>query len=229
MTERQVKVGLKIWHRWLGAVAAVFLLVGAGTGFLLQHPDWLGPRDSTAEALAVDPSDPDRWLRGFRWGVEESTDGGATWRELPMLVPPEKVRRIHFVPGGNGRVFALSPDLLVTSADGGRVWEEIRFARKVLEPGTLLRDVAAKVDGTWLVLAEDGLLVSKDRGATWIRTGQPATTGGTDWRQFVHDLHTGHVFGAPGRRVAEFSALAAIFLTLSGLFMMTRRNGRRSR
>ena len=89
--------------------------------------------------------------------------------------------------------------------------------------------MAAKVDGTWLVLAEDGLLVSKDRGTTWIRTGPPATTGESEWRQFVHDLHTGHILGAPGRRVSEFSALAAIFLTLSGLFMMTRRNGRRSR
>jgi len=228
MTERQMKVGLKNWHRWLGLVSAVFLMVVSVTGFLLQHPEWLGSSETPPAALAADPDDSDRWLRGTRWGVEESTDDGATWRELPMLAPPENVHRIHFDPADDGRVFALGSGGLITSADGGRVWEEIRFSSEALPMGVALVDVAA-AGGTWRVLVEDGVLVSRDEGTTWSREGAPVGTDKRNWRELVHHLHTGHVFGTMGRRVAEFSALAVIFLTLSGLVMMTRRNGRRPR
>ena len=68
MTERQVRNGLKTWHRWLGLGAAVFLLVTALTGFLLEHPGWLGDGPTAPTALAADPERPGRWLRGGRWG-----------------------------------------------------------------------------------------------------------------------------------------------------------------
>lgn len=225
MTERQVKNGLKKWHRWLGLGAAVFLLVTALTGFLLEHPGWLGDGPTVPTALAADPERPGRYLRGGRWGLEESLDAGSTWRELPMLIAPENVRRIHFCPAEPGRVFALGPRTLVTSADGGRVWEEVRVPA---DPATGLVDLTTGPAGEWLVLTGAGLYVSSDGGRTW--AGDPAGhPEGRDWRGFVHDVHTGQVFGAPGRRVAEATALAVVFLTVSGLFIVFRRGRRRQR
>ena len=228
MTERQVKNGLKIWHRWLGVGAALFLLVAGLTGFLLEHPEWLGGEPEVFMALAADPVQPGRYLRGGTWGVEESLDGGDTWRELPMLAPPEDVRRIHFAHVDAGRVFALGPRTLVTSSDGGRVWEEIRFPAGAVAPGTELFDVSTGAAGQWTVLTGGGLLISSDEGLTW-NGGTGRGQEGTNWRRLVHDLHTGHLFGAVGRRVAEGTALAVVFLTVSGLFITVRRGRRRAR
>jgi hypothetical protein len=221
VTEKQVKNGLKTWHRWLGVVAAL-------TGFLLERPEWLDEGPFAATALAVDPAQPGRYLRGGRWGVEESLDAGSTWLELPMLAPPENVRRIHFDSVDSGLVFALGPQSLVVSDDGGRVWDEIRFTDEALPPGTDLVDMATGPSGEWLVLTAGGLLISHDRGTTWKLPSEPAQPG-TDWRGVVHDLHTGHMFGTVGRRLAEGTALAVVALTVSGLFIAFRRGRRRPR
>lgn len=216
------------WHRWLGVGAALFLLTAASTGFLLEHPEWLGDEQAVSLSVAADPAQQDRYLRGGTWGLEESLDGGATWRELPMLAPPENVRRVHFSHADPGRVFALGPKSLVTSDDGGRVWEEIRFPAGSVAPGTELLDVSTGASGEWLVLTGGGLLVSADAGRSW--TGE--TTGekeGRSWRRLVHDLHTGHLFGVVGRRVAEGTALVVVFLTVTGLFITFRRGRRRPR
>lgn len=227
MTERQVRNEVMRWHRWLGVGAALFVILAALTGFLLAHPEWLGEGPVAPLAVAADPSETGRLLRGTRWGVEESLDAGRSWRELPMLAPPSDVGRIHFDPLNPTRVFALGPRTLVTSADGGRVWEEVRFPPEVLGLGQDLRDVATGPDGTWLVLSSAGLLVSPDEGDTW-RVADPAATG-TDLRRLVHDLHTGHAFGTLGRRVAEGTALVLVFLTVSGLIVFFRRGRRRVR
>ena len=88
MTEKQMKSNLRRSHRWVGALAAIFILLAAGSGFLLQHPTWLGPAANPVFAVAADPVVSGRLLRGTHWGVEKSTDDGLTWREVNMLAAP---------------------------------------------------------------------------------------------------------------------------------------------
>jgi hypothetical protein len=226
VTERQWKAGLKNWHRILGIGAALFLMVSAVTGFLLQHPGRLGGPNGSPSALAADPRDPGRLLRGTAWGVEESLDHGATWRELPMLAPPTDVFRIHFDATDPARVFALGPRAAVTASDGGRIWEDLVLAPDHFPPGAEIRDVATPGGGVWLLLTSAGILRSADGGATWARAGE-APPREADWVSLVHDLHTGRILGTGGRRIAELAALALVFLTVSGLFLAFRRNRRR--
>jgi hypothetical protein len=208
----------------LGVAAALFLVLSAVTGFLLQHPAWLGGSSAGPAALAADPREEGRLLRGTRWGVEESLDHGSTWRELPMLAPPGEVFRIHFDPADPARVFALGPRTGVTSPDGGRIWEDLRLPAEFLPPGAELLDVAVDTGGRWLVLTTKGVVRSSDRGASW--SGK-AGSAGPGLHGLVHGLHTGQILGPAGRRIAELVALALVFLTVSGVFLAFRRGRRR--
>jgi len=225
MTEKQMKSGLRLSHRWVGAVAAAVLLVTCVTGFLLQHPSWLGPPVNPTFTVTADPLVPDRLLRGTHWGVELSQDGGRTWREIPMLAAPTDVVRIIFTSGDPLVVHALGSDALVVSRDGGRVWQDIPVGTS--DPGwrTTFLDLAVAPGGGLHLLTDAGLLTSRDEGLSWDWTGPHDAPRTRDWRRFVHDLHTGHLAGAVGRRVVEIGALALLFITVTGVILF-RRNGR---
>lgn len=225
MTEKQMKSWLRVGHRWVGAVSAVFLLIAAGTGFLLQHPDWLGPEPEVRLAVALDPMDQGRLLRGTHWGVEQSRDGGETWTEIPMLMPPTDVVRIVFAPDDPRVVLALGRDALVVSRDGGVVWEEILVEAAAKDPGLVFRDLAAGSGGHLTLLADEGLLASSDDGSTWHWLDQEPDRDTADWGRLIHDLHTGHLAGAVGRKVAELGAVALVLIILTGLVLL-RRNGK---
>ncbi len=46
---------------------------------------------------------------------------------------------------------------------------------------------------------------------------------GINLEKFILDLHTGKLFGIPGTLLSDLSAIAMIFLTLSGLYNLYRR------
>ncbi len=225
MTEKQMKSGMRLSHRWLGAVAATVLFVTSATGVLLQHPSWLGPLVNPPLTVTVDPLVPGRMLRGTHWGVEISEDGGRTWREIPMLAPPTDVVRIIFDPDDPVVVHALGADALVVSRDGGRIWQDIPVGTS--DPGwqATFLDLAVAPGGAMHLLTDEGLLTSRDNGNSWDWTGVHDSSRARNWRRFVHDLHTGHLAGAVGRRVVEIGALALLLITVTGV-MLFRRNGR---
>jgi uncharacterized iron-regulated membrane protein len=228
MTEKQLKSGLRLSHRWVGLAAAALLLVSGVTGVLLQHPSWLGSVAAPSLTLAADPLTVGRLLRGNHWGVEESTDAGLTWNEVAMLAPPTDVVRIVFSGPETRTVHALGKDALVVSDDGGRVWEGVRIAAPGLDPGVTFLDFAVGSPGQWHVLTDAGMLTSTDKGRTWAWAGLRNEVSGRDWHRLVHDLHTGHLAGSVGRRTAEIGALALLFITVTGLLLF-RRGGRLSR
>ncbi|MEN8006619.1 MAG: PepSY domain-containing protein [Candidatus Krumholzibacteriota bacterium] len=225
MTEKQMKSGLRSSHRWVGALAAVLLFLAGASGFLLQHPSWLGPAANPTFAVAADPVVPGRLLRGTHWGVEESTDQGLTWREIDMLAPPTDVVRVIFAPDDPRLVHALGRDALVRSRDGGRIWQEVPINATGLQPDTRFLDLGIAPGGVLYLLTDDGLLGSSDGGLSWDRRGTATGKASRDWRGLIHDLHTGHILGATGRRIAETGALALLFITVTGLVLL-RRNGK---
>jgi hypothetical protein len=228
MTGKQLKSGMRLSHRWVGIVAAAVLLVTSATGILLQHPSWLGPPVNPPLTVTVDPLDSRRMFRGTHWGVELSEDAGGTWREIPMLAPPTDVVRIIFTPDDPVVVHALGADALVVSRDGGRIWQDIPVG--ISDPGwrATFLDLAVAPGGALHLLTDEGLLTSRDEGKSWEWTGDRDQSRTRDWRRFVHDLHTGHLAGALGRRIVEFGALALLFITVSGVVLF-RRNGRSMR
>ena len=228
MTGKQLKSRMRLSHRWVGVAATAVLLVTSATGILLMHPSWLGPPANPPLTVTVDPLDPGRLLRGTHWGVELSDDAGGTWREIPMLAPPTDVVRIIFSPDDPMVVHALGADALVVSRDGGRIWQDIPVG--ISDPGwqATFLDLAVAPGGALHLLTDEGLLTSRDDGKSWDWTGPRDVPRTRDWRRFVHDLHTGQLAGAVGRRVVEIGALALLFITVTGVVLF-RRNGRSMR
>lgn len=217
MTGRQKRSLLRQSHRWVGWVIALVVLVVVGSGIVLQHPAWLGPKPNPALSLAVDPTDPARLLRGTHWGVEVSSDGGVSWQEVPMLAAPTDVRRILFVPDapGAGVVYALGTRSLVVSTDGGRIWQDVPTptAERLLTASFL--DLSVSATGALNLLTTAGQY-RRTGGKAWALVGDPPELE-RPWRQWVHDLHTGHLGGWLGRRVVEVAAWGLLLLTVTGL------------
>lgn len=121
--------------------------------------------------FARDPGDPERmWAYLATGGFWESVDGGYRWQRVyeANVVLPVAV----WSPEGP-RLFGLTADGLVTSADGGRSWD--RLATPALYP---MASLAASDDGSVLVAGgPSGLARSSDGGRTWSElpfAGQPA-------------------------------------------------------
>ncbi len=228
MTRGQKRSLMRRGHRWLGLVVALLVLVVAGSGIVLQHPQWLGAVQNEPLCLAVDPADPDRMLRGTHWGVEVSTDGGRQWREVAMLAAPTDVGRILFVSQGTDTVvYALGTASLVASSDGGRIWREVPGPAGELLFGAEFLDLTVSRDGALSLLTTVGQY-HRSVGEDWSPVGVPPEPA-RDWQRFVHDLHTGHVFGQLGRRTAEGGAWGLILLTVSGLVLHRRVGSRRQK
>jgi hypothetical protein len=228
MTEKQLKSRLRQSHRWVGVVAAVILFVTGATGILLQHPTWLGPPLNPTLSVAADPQVPGRLLRGTHWGVEQSLDGGLTWRELPILAPPTDVVRIVFAPDNPSLIFVLGSRAMVGSADGGAIWQDVPVSAPGLRPEAAFLDLTVRDGGRLYLLTDVGLLSSPDGGESWAWAGPVEVTPSGNWRRLIHDLHTGHLAGMVGRRVVEGGAVALFFITLTGAILF-RRNGRNFR
>ncbi len=231
MTRGQKRSLVRRGHRWLGLAAALLVLVTVGSGIALQHPRWLGGPNNEPLCLAVDPTDAGHILRGTHWGVEASGDGGKNWREVSMLAAPTDVKRILFLTGnsesGAMMICAMGRASVVVSEDGGRVWREISLPTGPEMLGAKLLDLTASGSGNLELLTSAGHYRQGEDGA-WHFVGvrPPASR---DWQRWMHDLHTGHVFGLVGRRTAEGGAWAMILLTVSGLILHGRLGNRRPR
>jgi hypothetical protein len=225
MTRGQKRSLVRRGHSWLGWAASILLVVVAASGIALQHPRWLGSPPNEPLCLSVDPADSLHILRGTHWGVEASTDGGLHWQEVPMLAAPTDVARILFVSGITGdEVYALGQESMVASADGGRVWREVAGPTDERAWGAHYLDLSVSPAGSLDLLTTAGQY-RRDPAGNWSAVG-PELIATRDWHRWLHDLHTGHVFGLMGRRAAEAGAWGLILLTVTGL-VLHRRAGRR--
>jgi len=84
-------------------------------------------------ALASDPSDPHRMFRAVtkaqgRPTIEESTDGGTTWKVELNVLTDARVYQIVVDPANRDYIYAAVKDLLspgvLVSRDGGKTWRK---------------------------------------------------------------------------------------------------------
>lgn len=229
------------WHKWLGIVLALPLLLVALTAILLAHDKALGLRELPVVA---------DWLPGYAEampGVEiraaqrlGEVDYVATRLGLFML-RGERVESVPALRGVELRDLAVAADgrLYVAARNGVWAGSEAGEWRQVLRAEAW--SVNIRADGTILAATrERGLVVSSDAGAHWqaeaAMARHIAEQSGIDPRatslgRLILDLHTGKAL--LGKQYEwlwiDITGATMFFLGISGLVMWWRARRQRLR
>lgn len=230
------------WHRWAGITAALFVLVLALTGLLLQHAPalgldrtvtgstrlarWLGHEAGPVTAFRVDGD----WILG--------NDGSLWHGRRPIATihaPLEGVLTTE-----RGFVVAAGGDLYLFDAQG-RLLERMR-ARGAL-PAPIQR-LGRTGDGTAVIEADgrvwrpgdDWLVFEPQAGdaVSWSRPKRPPASlarfvrerglaQAVTWERLLLELHSGRLGGKAGMIVMDLAAIALLLLSVTGLYLWWRR------
>jgi photosystem II stability/assembly factor-like uncharacterized protein len=141
----------------VAVTAAVMLGLGRSSG---QQP-WarLGTQD--VHALAFVGGDANHVLFGHHGGLLESTDGGRTWRDLPV-----RDDAMSLSPAADGSLVIAGHDVFAASRDGGATWAPVANDLPSLDIHGFTRD-PSNPERMWAYVATGGLWESANFGSTW--------------------------------------------------------------
>lgn len=211
---------LRATHEGLGLCLASGALLIVATGLALQHPDWLGRGALPPQVVAADPADPLRLLRAAPALLEESRDGGVTWRELPLPAAPDAPVALAITPGPGRRAWLLGAGELLMSDDGGLVWDRGELP-PLAGPDDPPLGLAVTADGRPVVATAYGAWVGEwlgaDGGTRWTSLWRVEPTRGDRLRHAVRRLHSGH-WGLPVMpRLYDAAALLFLVVLATGV------------
>lgn len=132
-----------------------------------------------------------------------SNDCGATWKELGTG---------YTCPVGifDAKTFLACKDHdLLRSTDGGNTWV------KVADAPTAYIETIVTFKGVGYAVTRQGLLASKDKGATWAPYGKPVHISGTEPLKWPGFLPNGPFFGADEKHIVLVS-MDGVFQTADG-------------
>ncbi len=252
MAQNRLHRALYHWHRRLGVVAALLVVLLAVTGILLNHTDRLGlVHRPVTNALLLDwygirsPEVPPGWQANGHWFA--TLDGILFLDDRPVAEAKGTLRGVVALPALDAYLLAFDQDLLLLDRDG-----------RVIE----WMPPPAGLDGRILGLAgpRDGLPVLVTRSSAWIpdpelagwrrlddasglvplppamlpetlglRIAQRARSRRISMERLLLDLHSGRLFGRHGPWVMDGAAVLLLLLALSGGFLWLRQLWKRHR
>lgn len=226
------------WHRWLGILSAVFLLVVSLTGLALNHTETLGLdrieiRSSPILARYGMSGGPD--IRAYRIGDGATIAhlGGRLFFEgRPIAAAGEP---LGIVAGDPITAVVTADDVLYLSPEGELIerlgsgqlpWKELRAVGRVPDGGA----VFIANNGNWMPDAEwvhfeeyeggyavDPLETVELPAAVEAEILKNYQGGGASLYRVLLDLHSGRLFGWGGRTLMDLTAIAVILLVSSGI------------
>lgn len=218
------------WHRRLGIVSALFVLLLAVTGILLNHSHEFGLDGAPLESP---------WLRQH-YGVaapaglthalpagELSVRGG--WLRLGERNLGSCPQLVGVVEQA-GQVLAVCSDRLILLTPAGELIDQADAVRGIPEG---LSAIGRQRDQVLLRQGESSFAVDlndlsvrparPEPGVAWTGAAAAADTADLDWEQVLLDLHSGRLFGRWGVLLMDAMAILFVILALSGLVMARRR------
>ena len=214
------------WHKWLGLVLFLPLLVVMITGGILLFPSLFAEPEDKAYTLALNPDNPEHWIRGTHSGLQHSFDAGQSWQEASLMYFPGPLRQIQYSSQEPGKVFALGQDALLVSGDHGRIWELVDLPAPPSFTLSPFLDLSIDAQGSPVLLREDGaILQHSSAGWTWSEPSvvRPST------ENFIHRLHTGAWLGSNSPWLMLATSSTTLVLLITGLVLVLVKKQRRNR
>lgn len=252
MTSRnkKIRLALLLWHRRIGAVIALFLLLLAGSGLLLNHTSrlQLAQHTVTSDLLLRLYGIQTPQLLSFRSNDNWVSHLGGSYvylnnKDVAYCEPP-----LRGVESVSGMVVIACHDVLILLTPAGEVIERIdqvfNLPRGLQTLAKLKDGLALKAGGRWYQVNVDQASFNPiDEVEEFLRvnppTPAPADIKAALLRQFrgeeihlervLQDLHSGRLFGVSGVIWMDLVAVAMIWVAGSGVWVWLTRPKRPAR
>ncbi|MEQ8509425.1 MAG: PepSY-associated TM helix domain-containing protein [Rhodospirillaceae bacterium] len=218
--DSKTRITVRLVHRWAGLAAVAWLSVLGLTGWILDHHDWRWTHQWTVpdwvtsaridrlvpgtvmRHIEISQTNDQHWIGASERGLWETTDGGATWQDIPFEGQSGHPQVFRFMPTGAGGL-----DLIYMATDDG-IWtvSGSADANAVAKPfaleGEVVTALSAGSTATELVGAlHHGTLfrvdVNTPRDVTMIEVDDVTVSGlpeSVTLNRFILDLHVGKGF-----------------------------------
>lgn len=225
-----MNINWRHWHAWLSIILSIPLFLVGVTAVLIAHHKTLGLKDMPLPGLSGGPMQAAE-LPEIRASLS-SRDGRRFLggKSGLYVLQHGKIQAIAALAGSEIRSLSENQQLLVAAGVmgawllNGDTWQAIY--RKPVHQAHIGAD-----NSIFLATVEQGLLVSRDLGASW-QADQPALAalqalppaaarGNYSFNNLVMDVHTGKAF--MGKRWEwlwiDSLGLLLVFLALSGVYL----------
>lgn len=240
---RRIKLrSLYNWHRYIGLVAALFVLLLSVTGIMLNHTEDLAlDENRVASGWLLDwyGIEAPRQLRSFHAAPFWITQADAQLFLDDQVIDTETDTQTLLVGALRSRellVIALRDTMLLYTADGEFIE---RLGRSHGLPAAIAH-LGITPDNVICVRAADGIYSTDAEFSQWQRedcagvhwsipTATPAPLAAQisaqyrseqiSWERVTLDLHSGRLFGEQGVLVMDAAAILFAFLAISGILL----------
>jgi len=227
------------WHRRLGLLAAIFVLVMAASGIALNHTAGFGLDRRFVEWgwLTAAYGDHSAELPAFRLGDSwlTQTSGGQVFLDT-RAVAPCRGKLVGALLVDEWLLGGCAEELLLLTTRGELVESVIAgtgLPVPVQAIGLLDGAVAVQVEGDWWRVDLERMEFSRrapggsaqihqvfpDQLPEEVRRGLPVPDQWLTWERVLLDLHSGRLFGRPGVLGADLLGIFLCMLALSGCAM----------
>lgn len=226
-----------IWHiihKWVGLLAAVFILIFCLSGIVLNHRETFSGCNVSRRMM------PESYrLRHYNNGVIKGTlpldtDSLLAYGNAGLWLTNRKFEYFrdfnHGLPAGidnrNIRNVVVSPDGRLWAAAqfglfryNGAIWEKISIKGNEER----ISDITVSPDGRFLIVLTRSKIYTLDPSGSLVSGHIIAAPAGEKPKVSLFKtfwtLHSGEMFGLTGRLIVDFAAVVIIFLCLSGIIL----------
>lgn len=241
---------LKKWHKWVGLVFTFFLLMFAVSGIFLNHRGTFASCDIPRRLLPPGYR-YDNWNNGSVRGtfplaadslLVYGNNGIWLTDTLHRSFAPygEGMKRgadnnsvTNIVRTSDGNVFAATTFDLYRYIPSRHAWQHV----EELDAGERLSDIDADDSGRLAVMGRSHIFIAEAPYTDFEKIELPAPEGydnSTTWFRIIWTLHSGELFGIPGRLFVDLIGVLTIVLCITGIVLLIcpgiiRRRNKRNR
>jgi hypothetical protein len=223
---------MKWLHRWLGVIVAFFVLFFALSGIVLNHRGFFSSIDVNRKLLPGKYRFGNWNLAAVRSATTVGADSLLIFGNIGIWLTDSSFSRFESMNEGLKKGIDNRKTMSVVRTMSGRVFAgtlsglfelETNHWKKVELPGNESRIAAMIAQGdSLLVLTRSDLLIARDNPGKLVfeKVQLPHPAGfvsETSLFKALWTIHSGEIFGLPGKLIVDIVGLIMIFLSFTGI------------